>query len=244
MNLLLGVGEHLGDYRIEALLGRGGMGVVYLASKPPLDRRVALKVLPGGFASERAIWRLRREARVLGRLAHPGLVRVYDAGCAGATPFYAMEWVDGDTLRARLDGLPRERDERHPEVQTLVRALVQVASALACAHAAGVVHRDVAPHNILLSYSGEVKLGDFGIARAERRAQVTTEASSAVASATCPSSSSRATPSTAAPTSTRSASCSTRCWRTLARSKAPPPVQCSTRSRAAHRFRCRRLARP
>lgn len=143
----------LGRYRIECELGRGAMGVVYAAHDPDLDRRVAIKLLhPLASAA-----RLRREAQVLAKLAHPHVVRVYDVGEHDSHTFVAMELVDGDSLRVWLKQ-PRE-------LPTIIDVLVQAGRGLAAAHAAGIVHRDFKPDNVLVTRSGQAMVGDFGLAR-------------------------------------------------------------------------------
>ncbi len=144
---------------IVALLGHGGMGAVYKARQPALDRWVALKVLPPqatgkpGFAD-----RFNREARALARLNHPGIVAVHDFGQAGGMPYFVMEYVDGLTLRQ----LGRERPLTPREALQIVP---QICEALQYAHDEGVVHRDIKPDNILIDKKGRVKIADFGIAK-------------------------------------------------------------------------------
>jgi eukaryotic-like serine/threonine-protein kinase len=155
-------GEVLGRYFILHELGRGGMGVVYAAFDPELDRKVALKILhpdrarKGGGGLGQA--RLLREAKALARLSHPNVIQVYDAGTVGDQVFVAMELAEGETLDAWL------RRERRPWRPVL--ALFQAAGrGLAAAHAAGLLHRDFKPSNILLAADGRVRVLDFGIAR-------------------------------------------------------------------------------
>ncbi|MEW6476035.1 MAG: protein kinase [Actinomycetota bacterium] len=149
-----------GRYRVERPLGTGAMGTVVLARDTVLERPVAIKVLAGHLADDDAFReRFLREARLAARLCHPNIVQVFDAGDDG-TPFLVMEYVDGETVAERL-----ARGERFSagEVATLAGSL---SSALAQAHALGIVHRDVKPHNVLLTRKGVAKLTDFGIARA------------------------------------------------------------------------------
>lgn len=151
----------LGRYRIESPLGEGAMAVVYRAHDPDIDRTVAIKVLKAEFAHDRELEaRFIREARAAGALNHANIATIYDVGEAEGAAYIAMELVDGqplDTLLQRQGRMPYER------VLALGR---QLASALSYAHAAGVVHRDVKPSNILVSADGQtVKLLDFGVAR-------------------------------------------------------------------------------
>jgi predicted Ser/Thr protein kinase len=147
------------NLEIVELIGVGGMGAVYRARQPKLDRWVALKLLPEGSGSDPAFGeRFLREARVLARLNHPNIVGVYDFGQNGEFCYLLMEYVDGVNLRQAM------RAGKFSPTQAL--ALVpQVCSALQFAHDAGVMHRDIKPENILLDAQGRVKLADFGIAK-------------------------------------------------------------------------------
>jgi len=155
----------LGRYEVQDLLARGGMGAVYKARDPSLDRIVAVKtvqaVLLGTDQREEFLARFQREARAAGRLAHPHIVSVHDFGLdePTATPFIVMEYVAGVSLEALLKESPRL-----PVAQAL-EIVEQVASALEEAHAHGIVHRDIKPANVFLDERGRVKVGDFGIAR-------------------------------------------------------------------------------
>jgi predicted ATPase len=145
-------------YEVLGLLGRGGMGVVYWARQRSLGRAVALKFLPAECARDPAwLERFRREALTASALNHPHICTIYDTGESGGRPFLSMELVDGRTLESLL-GRPRPAEELAP----LFR---QAAQALAAAHAAGVVHRDVKPANLMVRGDGIVKVLDFGLAR-------------------------------------------------------------------------------
>jgi eukaryotic-like serine/threonine-protein kinase len=151
---------HHGRYRVEQPLGTGAMGLVVLARDTVLDRRVAVKVLADHLAADDAFrQRFLREARLAARLCHPNIVQVFDAGEDGR-PFLVMEYVDGGTV---ADRLARGPGFSPAEVLTLAADL---AAGLAHAHAMGIVHRDVKPHNVLIGPAGVTKLTDFGIARA------------------------------------------------------------------------------
>ncbi|MBL8752643.1 MAG: protein kinase [Planctomycetes bacterium] len=154
-------GRELGDYRLVRELGRGGMGVVYLAQQKSLDREVALKVLPNHVTLDAgAVARFRREATLAARLEHPNIVAIHAVGRVGDTHFFAMERIDGDPL-GRIDpltGQPRT-------IRSSVELCAKVAAALAHAHAQGVLHRDVKPANILVRRNGDPVLTDFGLAR-------------------------------------------------------------------------------
>ena len=144
---------------IIELIGHGGMGVVYKARQPKLDRFVALKILPQSFAADAAFAeRFNREARVLARLNHPGIVTVFDFGQSGGFFFLLMEFVDGVNLRQAM------RAGRFSPQQALY-LVPKICDALQFAHNEGVLHRDVKPENILLDTRGRVKIADFGIAK-------------------------------------------------------------------------------
>lgn len=160
-------------YRIERELGRGGMGVVYLARELRLDRDVALKVLPPELAALPELReRFVREARTAAQLAHPNIVPIYHADESAGFAFFAMGYVDGESLAERL----RQRGRLAPA--ETVRILREIAWALAYAHARGVVHRDIKPENVMLERGSErVLVTDFGIARDSRSSPLTLEGS-------------------------------------------------------------------
>jgi serine/threonine protein kinase len=153
------IGQHLGCYRVDAVAGVGGMGVVYLACDERLGRKVALKLLPQSMvANEEALARLKREARTASALNHPNIVTIHEIGEVNSTRYVATEFIEGETLRQRLTRGPMQLGEA-------VDIAIQVASALAAAHQAGIVHRDIKPENIMLRPDGYVKVLDFGIAK-------------------------------------------------------------------------------
>jgi serine/threonine protein kinase/beta-lactam-binding protein with PASTA domain len=150
-----------GRYRVVQRIARGGMSTVYSAVDQRLEREVAVKVMSASLSSDPAFAdRFAREARVAAKLSHPNAVSVYDQGTDGRDVFLVMELVRGRTLR----DLIRERGALHPALA--VSIMEPVLGALAAAHRAGLVHRDVKPENILLSDDGAVKVADFGLARA------------------------------------------------------------------------------
>jgi len=153
------LGTLLGHYRIDAVLGRGGMGEVYRAHDTRLDRAVAVKVLPDGAAGRpSSVDRFLREARAASALNHPNIVTVHEVGETGSGGvFIVQELVEGETLRARI-GQPLA-------LASLADIGRQTAQALATAHAAGIVHRDVKPENVMVRRDGYVKVLDFGLAR-------------------------------------------------------------------------------
>jgi predicted Ser/Thr protein kinase len=150
-------GTVFGRYTILEVLGRGGMGTVYLAHDGKLDRDVALKVLLGTGQDHEAAARLAREARLMARLAHPNIVTVYDTGEVDGRAYISMELVAGQTLAAWLQSEPRSLD-------AILEVFRTAGDALAAAHAAGIVHRDFKPENVLLDGSGRVAVTDFGLA--------------------------------------------------------------------------------
>ncbi|HXE31428.1 MAG TPA: protein kinase [Terriglobales bacterium] len=155
---MLSPGTHLGPYDIVSPLGAGGMGEVYRARDTRLDRTVAIKVLsPGLAATGEAQTRFEREARAVAALQHPHICTLFDVGNENGRHFLVMEYLEGETLAARLRRGPLPLAE-------LVRLGGQIAAALARAHAAGIVHRDLKPGNIMLTASG-AKLLDFGLAK-------------------------------------------------------------------------------
>ncbi len=152
-------GTPIGRYLVLEWLGVGGMGVVYAAYDPELDRRVALKLLRGGEAEgEAGSARLSREAKALARVAHASVVTVHDVGTVGERVFIAMELLEGGTLAAWLKVAPRPWRE-------VLRAFQEAGQGLAAAHGAGLVHRDFKPQNVLLGKDGRWRVTDFGLAR-------------------------------------------------------------------------------
>ena len=153
------IGRTIGPYRLVARIGAGGMGEVYKAEDARLDRPVALKLLPQHLATDAD--RLRRfhaEARAASSLNHPHILVIHDFGEVDGRPFIVTEFVEGQTLRQRLQTGPIP-------VREAVDIAVQVAGALMAAHARGLVHRDIKPENVMLRPDGYVKVLDFGLAK-------------------------------------------------------------------------------
>ncbi len=155
-------GSMIGPYRVIRMVGRGGMGIVYLASDPRLDRQVAVKVLsPQRSADEQWVRRFRREARAASALNHPNILTIHEVGETGGTHFLATEFIDGITLRRQLS-LDRL------SIDAAVGFAKQMAGALAAAHSAGVCHRDLKPDNVMIREDGLLKVLDFGLAKQVR----------------------------------------------------------------------------
>jgi len=164
------VGQKLGEYEIIEVLGRGGMGAVYKARQPSLDRFVALKVVKAGDIDPSFLGRFTREARAAAAVNHPNIIEIYAIGQQGDYHYIAMEFVDGGHLGALI------RREGKLSAERALPIMKQTAAAIAQAHAAGIVHRDIKPANILLRGDGLVKMADFGVAkRAQGDVAVTME---------------------------------------------------------------------
>jgi serine/threonine protein kinase len=162
------IGRELGPYKIEKLLGVGGMGEVYLAHDAKLARKVALKILPPQFISDpERIKRFERESRAVSALNHPNLITIYDIGVADAVHYIATEFVEGKTVRDLIDEGLKMRDA--------LAIATQVAEALGAAHNAGVLHRDIKPENIMVRPDGYVKVLDFGLAKLNEQATAAVE---------------------------------------------------------------------
>lgn len=168
------IGTTLGNYKILAPLGQGGMARVYKARQENLDRDVAVKVLPPWFAADRNfVDRFKLEARLVAKLSHPNIVTVHDASEHQGNLYIVMQLVDGGTLKQRMDNLLMQG--KLMDTEEAGRIFTQLADALMYAHEAGIIHRDVKPVNVLLDRSGRPILSDFGIAKvlAGTQAQLT-----------------------------------------------------------------------
>ena len=153
------VGENVGAYRILEQLGQGGMATVYKAYHAALDRYVALKVLHPAFHEDRTFTgRFQREARVVAKLEHPNIVPIYDYAEHEGRPYLVMKFIEGETLKSRLARGSLSAEE-------INRVVDAVGSALAYAHAQGILHRDIKPSNVLIATDGQMYLADFGLAR-------------------------------------------------------------------------------
>ena len=159
-----------GRYRVLSHIADGGMATVYLALDTRLEREVALKVMRPGLASDDTfVSRFRREARSAARLSHPNVVAVFDQGEDDGSMFLAMEYVPGQTLREVMQA------EGPLTPRAALDILEPVLQALAAAHRAGIIHRDVKPENVILREDGTVKVADFGLARAVTTQTVTSQ---------------------------------------------------------------------
>src|SRR5215204_2161432 len=162
---VLNAGQRLGPDKVIGHIGSGGMGEVYLAEDTRLGRKVALKLLPPEFTGdEDRLRRFRQEARTASALNHPNILTIFEIGSEGGTHFMATEYVEGETLRRHMAGGALGPGEA-------LDVAAQVAGALAAAHEAGIVHRDVKPENVMMRRDGFAKVLDFGLAKLiERRA--------------------------------------------------------------------------
>jgi serine/threonine protein kinase/Tfp pilus assembly protein PilF len=156
------IGETISHYRIVQKLGRGGMGEVYLAEDQQLGRKVAIKFLPAEVATdENARQRLLREAQTAATLDHPNICAIYEVGQDRGYSFIVLQYIEGETLAARLK-------RQLPDLREALAIAAQVADALNEAHARGIIHRDIKPENIMLTTRGQVKVLDFGLAKTVR----------------------------------------------------------------------------
>src|SRR5213075_2006904 len=155
--------ETISRYLILEKLGSGGMGEVYLAEDTRLGRKVALKLLAAELTQNRdRLSRFDQEAYAASALNHPNILTIYEMGDEGGRHYIATEYIDGVTLRKRLQGPPMELTD-------VLGIAVQVAGALDEAHAAGIIHRDIKPENIMIRRNGHVKVLDFGLAKLTER---------------------------------------------------------------------------
>jgi serine/threonine protein kinase len=155
--------KQLGRYKIQGVLGKGAMGLVYDGLDPTLDRRVAIKTILTSTLDENTArhytLRFRREVRAVARLNHPHIVQVYDFGTEGDLAYIVMEFIQGKELKDSFDA------KQQFDLGTIFRLMMELLDALDFAHEAGVIHRDVKPANVMLAAGNHVKLADFGVAR-------------------------------------------------------------------------------
>lgn len=158
----------LGKYEIRSQIGKGGMGEVYLALDTELDRTVAIKILPADVASDQQrLQRFIQEAKAASALNHPHILTIHEIGAIGDSRYIATEFIDGDTLRRRIaSGM---------KLEEVLEISIQVTSALAAAHAAGIVHRDIKPENVMVRHDGYAKVLDFGLAKLNQPAGAVTD---------------------------------------------------------------------
>ena len=157
--LRLAPGQRFGHYEIVELIGKGGMGEVYLARDKVLSRRVALKLLPSDYTqSTDRLTQFQREAQAVSALNHPNILTIYELGDSDGQQYMSTELIEGETLRERLD-------QGRLSIEDALSIVVQLAAALGAAHRAGIIHRDIKPENIMLRTDGYVKILDFGLAK-------------------------------------------------------------------------------
>lgn len=159
------IGKRIGHYQIISLLGKGGMGEVYQARDLKLDRTVALKILPVEMSADgERMRRFNREAKAASALNHPNVAHIYEIGEVNGVSYIAMEYVEGQTLAAKINGQPLA-------IKEIVELGSQIADALDEAHSKGITHRDIKPANVMLTPRGQIKVLDFGLAKVARPAQ-------------------------------------------------------------------------
>jgi serine/threonine protein kinase len=155
---MLSPGKNIGHYKILSRIGKGGMGEVYLAQDTKLGRKVAIKVLSLRFSrNSKKLKRFLKEAQTVSALNHPNIITIFEIGEVNRSRYITLEYVDGETLAAHL--------KKTQSLESLVDIAVQIGSALAAAHAAGIIHRDIKPDNVMIRNDGLVKVLDFGIAK-------------------------------------------------------------------------------
>src|SRR5262245_18892788 len=161
-------GTRLGRYQIRSKLGEGGMGEVYLAMDTELDRTVAIKILPERLATDQQrLQRFIEEAKAVSALNHPHILTIHEIGTAGDLRFMATEFVDGTTLRHRM--------QSNLKLAEILEAAIETTSALAAAHEAGIIHRDIKPEYVLVRRDGYVIVLDFGLAKLTEPQGATTD---------------------------------------------------------------------
>ncbi|MFH1944019.1 MAG: serine/threonine-protein kinase [Acidobacteriota bacterium] len=175
------IGEKLGPYEILEEIGRGGMGIVFRAYQPSLDREIAIKILPSNLVHDKElVQRFLREARSAAKLDHPNIVTIHDVGEHEGTYYLAMQLVEGKGLdQIIMERGPLQEDES-------LSILSQIADALGHAHGKGIIHRDVKSANILIDQSGRVVITDFGIARALTDTRITRQGQVSGVLCSCP----------------------------------------------------------
>src|SRR5712691_1839103 len=166
LSMNIAAGTLIKHYEILSALGAGGMGEVYVAEDKRLGRKVAIKFLPAEVATdERARQRLLREAKTAATLDHPNICAIYEVGREGDHSFIVLQYIEGETLAARI--------KRHlPDLREALAIAAQVADALNEAHARGIIHRDIKPENIMLTPRGQVKVLDFVLAKVLRDSSI------------------------------------------------------------------------
>src|SRR6478672_10189617 len=157
--MALTAGAKLGRYEIHSKLGEGGMGEVYRAHDPKMNREVAIKVLPAALTSDKdRLARFELEAQAAGALNHPNILAVYDVGAHDSSPYIVSELLEGDSLRERLNDGPVAH-------RKAIDYALQIAHGLGAAHEKGIVHRDLKPDNLFITNDDRVKILDFGVAK-------------------------------------------------------------------------------
>ncbi|HYA53353.1 MAG TPA: serine/threonine-protein kinase, partial [Streptosporangiaceae bacterium] len=151
-------GVTFGRYELQQRVGAGGMGEVWAAFDPELNRRVAIKLVRHDRVGTQGRQLLQREAQAMARLSHPNVVVVHDVGVVAGQTYVAMEFIDGPTLAHWIE-------HEHPRPRRVLEAFIEAGRGLAAAHAAGIIHRDFKPGNVMIGPDGRVRVTDFGLAR-------------------------------------------------------------------------------
>jgi len=164
--------QTFGKYKVLRELGKGGMGIVYKGLDPATQKEVAIKVLPATMVERTTVERFNREAAAMAKLKHPNLAEVYEVAMTHGQHFYAMEFIEGDTLTSIIKN-------RGPlPISACLDIIIQVSSALSCIHKQGMIHRDIKPGNIMINKDGKAKLMDFGLVQIQGATRVTVEGAS------------------------------------------------------------------
>src|SRR5437762_10116393 len=159
MSAQLSAGTRLGRYEIHSQIGAGGMGEVYRAYDPKMNREIAIKILPAAFSADKErLARFEQEAQAAGSLNHPNILAIYHIDAHDDSPYIVAELLEGETLRKRISGAPLAQ-------RRAIGYALEIANGLAAAHEKGIIHRDLKPDNIFITKDGRVKILDFGVAK-------------------------------------------------------------------------------
>jgi len=164
--------QQIGKYKVTREIGKGGMGIVYKGIDPETQKNVAIKILPPTTVNKATVERFNREAHAMSKLKHPNLIEVYEVGMTKGQHFYAMEYIEGETLKSLI------KSKGRLAVADCLNVTAQVADALKCLHDENMIHRDIKPGNIMITSDGRAKLMDFGLVQVAEMTRLTVEGSS------------------------------------------------------------------